>query len=79
MSEPAPDKTLAEAEQIMLLREEISDLRGKFDELLASHNAVGENIAWLVANTQGVFQMLNNPEMMTKMMGTLMGGGKSNG
>jgi hypothetical protein len=61
---------------LQVLDARIKDFEAKQAALIASHNAVGENIAWLVANTQGVFQMFNNPEMMTKLMGQMMGGGK---
>lgn len=50
----------------------------RLDQLVASHNAVGENVQWLVANTQGVFQMLNSPDMIGQMMG-MLGGGFSGG
>lgn len=43
-------------------------------KLIESHNQVGQNIAWLVANTQGVFQMLQNPQMMQQLMGSVLGG-----
>lgn len=58
---------------------ENAELRIKLAELVASHNQVGENVAWLVANTQGIFQMLNSPEMMQQMMSTAFGGGPSGG
>lgn len=56
---------------------QIGELREQNAELIASHNQVGENVAWLVANTQGIFQMLNSPEMMNQMMSTVLGGGNA--
>lgn len=53
----------------------VMGIQSRLDQLIASHNQVGENIAWLTANTQGIFQMLNNPELMSKMMGGLLSGG----
>lgn len=49
-------------------------LNQKLAALIESHNQVGQNIAWLVANTQGVFQMLQNPQMMQQLMGSVLGG-----
>lgn len=51
------------------------ELQDKLDKLVISYNQMGENVAWLVANTQGIFQMFNNPEMMSQLMGKFMGGG----
>lgn len=51
-----------------------ADLTARFAELIESHNQVGENLQWLVANTQGIFQMFNNPQMMSQIMGQFMGG-----
>lgn len=51
-----------------------ADLTARLAELIESHNAVGENLQWLVANTQGIFQMFNNPQMMSQIMGQFMGG-----
>ena len=71
-SQTSPDDLTA---QIYALREELSDMRGKFDSLVQSHNSVGENVAWLVANVQGIFQMFNDPKMMAQLMGKMVGGG----
>lgn len=54
--------------------DQYADLSAKIDRLIESHNAVGENLQWLVANTQGIFQMFNNPQMMSQIMGQFMGG-----
>lgn len=49
-------------------------LSGKLDRLIESHNGVGQNIAWLTSNTQGLFQMFSDPRMVNQMMGQVMGG-----
>jgi hypothetical protein len=46
----------------------------RLDQLVASHNQVGENIAWLTANTQGIFAMLNDPKFISQMMGGMLTG-----
>lgn len=84
MEIPAPSPELdyeAIREEIHALRHELQqthesldELKQSFAELVASHNAVGENLQWLVANTQGIFQMFNNPQMMSQIMGQFMGG-----
>ena len=65
-------ETLAETNTKLLA------IQVRLDQLVASHNAVGENVQWLTANTQGVFQMLNSPDMIGQMMG-MLGGGLSGG
>lgn len=52
----------------------VMGLQGRLDQLVASHNQVGENIAWLTANTQGIFAMLNDPKFISQMMGGMMSG-----
>lgn len=76
MSEVTPDADLTD---IQALHQEVHDLRELVGQLVASHNQVGENVAWLVANTQGIFQMFNSPEMMNQMMGMVLGGGNAPG
>lgn len=49
-------------------------LNEKVAKLIVSHNEVGQNIAWLVANTQGLFQMMQNPEFMNQIMSSVLGG-----
>lgn len=56
---------------------QIDELKAQNAKLIESHNQVGENVAWLVANTQGIFQMFNSPEMMNQMMGMVLGGGNA--
>lgn len=87
MTSPNPELTEARV-MIAALREEIDELRSDVNtilnsqadltanlaKLIDSHNAVGENLQWLVANTQGIFQMFNNPQMMSQIMGQFMGG-----
>lgn len=86
MSSPTPDEFPPTAEDVlnrlariekyaMETRAQNVELQDKLDKLVISYNQMGENVAWLVANTQGVFQMFNNPEMMSQLMGKFMGGG----
>lgn len=42
-------------------------------------NAIGENLNWLVQNTQGIFQMFASPAFMSQMSNMLMGGISGNG
>lgn len=49
-------------------------LQGRLDQLIASHNEVGQNVAWIVANTQGIFQMFSDPKMMSQLMSSMVGG-----
>lgn len=82
METPLPNPELTEVRvAVAALRNELEELHSdyrelstKFDKLVESHNQVGENLQWLVANTQGIFQMFNNPQMMSQIMGQFMGG-----
>lgn len=56
------------------LHEDIHHLNDLLTKLVESHNGVGANVAWLVANTQGLFQMFSDPNIINQMMGTMMGG-----
>lgn len=56
------------------LRTDIQKVVARLDQLVASHNQVGENVAWLTANTQGIFAMLNDPKFISQMMGGMMSG-----
>ena len=56
-----------------------AELTARLDQLIASHNQVGENVAWLVANTQGLFQMFNDPKLINQVMGGMLGGGMFGG
>jgi hypothetical protein len=47
-------------------------IQSRIDQLIASHNQVGENIAWIVANTQGIFQMFSDPKLINQMMGGML-------
>jgi hypothetical protein len=59
----------------------LEDLRNKFDAIVLrldqqrdGINNIGENLQWLVQNTQGIFAMINSPQFMKQMPGALMGG-----
>jgi hypothetical protein len=64
---------------IVALHEDIHELTVRMGKLVESHNQVGENVAWLVANTQGIFQMLNDPNLINSMMSGVLGGGMFGG
>lgn len=57
----------------------IDALEAKLTALIESHNQVGENVAWIVANTQGIFQMLSDPNLINQMMSGVLGGGFGGG
>lgn len=63
---------------IQTLLKSQADLAANLARLIESHNQVGENLQWLVANVQGLFQVFNNPDTMSKLMGQMMGGGMMN-
>jgi len=69
MTEQVPEFISADA-----VYEKLSAIEERLNTLVESHNQVGANIAWIVANTQGLFQMFNNPDMMNQMMGMIGGG-----
>jgi hypothetical protein len=56
------------------LHEDIHHLNAVLTALVESHNKVGENIAWLTANTQGIFQMFSDPAIINSMMSGMIGG-----
>jgi hypothetical protein len=53
----------------------LTAMEERLNSLVTAANSTGENMAWLIANVQGIFQMFNNPETMAKLMGQMMGGG----
>jgi len=61
------------------LHDDVHELHVKLGQLVESHNQVGQNVAWLVANTQGIFQTFQDPNFMSNMMSGLMGGMSSGG
>jgi hypothetical protein len=52
----------------------VLSVQGRMDQLVASHNEVGQNVAWIVANTQGLFQMFSDPKLINQVMGGMLGG-----
>ncbi len=66
-------------DQLNAISKQIEAQNEMLAALVQSHNSVGENIAWLVANVQGIFQMFNDPKVMSQLMGKMMGGGGENG
>lgn len=49
-------------------------MQNRLDEQAKAINMLGENMQWLVNNTQGIFQMFNSPAFMSQMTNALMGG-----
>lgn len=56
------------------LRAEVTELRDRQDKLVEAVNSIGKNMQWLVANTQGIFQMFSDPNIINQVMGQMMGG-----
>lgn len=59
---------------IQVVLDKLDDIESRLDTYRDALNAQGENIAWLVQNTQGIFQTLSNPALISQMMGSVMGG-----
>lgn len=53
---------------------EIHSLRAQQERLVEAVNQIGANLQWLVANTQGLFQMFSDPNIINQMMSAMMGG-----
>jgi hypothetical protein len=51
-----------------------SALNERLDGQAVGINNIGENLNWLVTNTQGIFQMFASPAFMSQMSNMLMGG-----
>ena len=82
MSEPITPPSLDPISEVEFQAEvfnRLGAIEAKLIELTNGYNATGENVAWLVANVQGIFQMFNDPKMMSQLMGKMMGGGDDNG
>jgi len=56
------------------LHGKLDHLSGQLERLIESHNGVGQNMAWLVQNTQGIFKMFSDPQVINQMMSGMMGG-----
>lgn len=54
------------------LNEAMADMAARQQQLVESHNKVGANIAWIVSNVQGIFQMFSDPKAMSHIMNTMM-------
>lgn len=78
----AESPALTDAEQIKALLREVLDGQGALNTRLDVYrdalNGVGENIVWLVTNTQGLFQMFASPQFMGQMTNLLTQQGLSN-
>lgn len=76
MSELAdlPDPSAEIVDRLDVIRDAISATNERLDRQAAGINAIGENLQWLVQNTQGIFQMFSNPAFISQMSNALMGG-----
>jgi hypothetical protein len=54
-------------------------LNARLEGQAAGINAIGQNLNWLVQNTQGIFQMFASPQFMSQMSNMLIGGISGNG
>ena len=75
---PAEAPAMTDAEEIkagiQVVLDKQDDIERRLDEYRDAINSIGENLQWLVQNTQGVFQVLSNPALMSQMMGSALGG-----
>lgn len=67
-----PEKILAALDQ---LNDNMIGLNDRLDRQAQGINSIGENVQWLVSNTQGLFQMFSNPMMIQQLMGGMTNGG----
>lgn len=70
-----PVKT--ESQQIL---EGLDQLNKRFDRQAEGLNNIGENLTWLVQNTQGLFAMFQSPaflQQISSMMGGMSNGGNT--
>lgn len=74
----ASDYPTSDVDEIkQLLRQTLeaqSALNERLDGQAVGINNIGENLDWLVKNTQGIFQMFASPAFMSQMTSMLMGG-----
>jgi hypothetical protein len=77
------DYPTTDAEEIKLglkkLLDALDGLSQRLDGQAAGINHIGENLNWLVQNTQGLFQMFASPQFAAQMSNMLMGGMTSAG
>jgi len=74
-SQPEPYSIDDIRQQLHAISDQLTDLIEHVAYLTQSHNQIGENVAWLVANTQGIFKMLSDPQMINSMMSGVLAGG----
>lgn len=55
------------------IEEAIGSLNARLDNQATGINGIGQNLQWLVSNTQGIFQMFSSPAFMSQMTNTLTG------
>jgi len=79
----ASDYPVTDTEEIKQLLRQVLEAQNalnlRLDGQAVGINNVGENLNWLVQNTQGLFQMFASPQFvsqMTNMMMSGMGGAK---
>lgn len=64
------EKIIAQNEQIL---SELEATNQRLDLYREALNGTGENVAWLVQNLQGLFQMFASPQFMSQMSNMLTG------
>jgi hypothetical protein len=73
---------MTDAEEIKALLRQVLEgqeaINTRLDVYRDALNGVGENIVWLVTNTQGLFQMFASPQFMGQMTDLLTKQGLSN-
>jgi hypothetical protein len=73
----ASDYPTTDADEIKTLLNQVLERQGALDARLdgqaAGINAIGENLTWLVQNTQGLFQMFASPQFVSQMTNMMMG------
>ena len=78
----AESPAMTDAEEIKDLLRKVLDRQADIDTRLDVYrdalNGIGENIVWLVTNTQGLFQMFASPQFMGQMSALLTKQGLSN-
>lgn len=72
------DYPTTDAEEIKQLLRQALDaqaaLNMRLDGQAVGINNIGENLNWLVQNTQGLFQMFASPQFVSQMSNMMMGG-----
>lgn len=60
-------------ERLTSIENVLTGISARLDGHAVGINGIGENLQWLVQNTQGIFQMFANPAFMSQMANTMTG------